>query len=125
MAPVLVMPIILTALRHLRRGNKLYLLTTQDSASFKTQVLEWYTNSYYHVAFFWAAILPGGETDLYSDTLNLIPLAATADVSGNLYVVCKPDTANKPDSLTVNAFKFDPFGRLKEAWGPFGNATGE
>ena len=107
------------------RGNKLYLLTTQDSASFKTQVLEWYTNSYYHVAFFWPAILPGGETDLYSDTLNLVPLAATADVSGNLYVVCKPDTLNRPDALTVSAFKFDPFGRLKEAWGPFGNGIGE
>jgi len=107
------------------RGNTFYLLTTQDSSSFKTQVLEWYTNSYYHVAFFRPAILPGGETDLYSDTLNLMPLAATTDISGNLFVVCKPDTLNKPDSLTVSVFQFDPIGRLKEAWGPFGNATGE
>jgi sugar lactone lactonase YvrE len=107
------------------RNSKLYLLTTQDSSSFKTQVLEWYMNSYYHVAFFQPAILPGGGTDLYSDTLNLVPLAATADVSGNLFVVCKPDTLNKPYNLTISAYKFDPLGRLKEAWGPFGNATGE
>jgi len=40
-------------------------------------------------------------------------------------VICKPDTLNKPDSLAFSAFKFDPIGRLREAWGPFGNSTGE
>ncbi|MCP4581132.1 MAG: hypothetical protein GY839_05905 [candidate division Zixibacteria bacterium] len=99
------------------RSGSLFLLTTQDSSSFKTQLLRWYTNSYYHVQFFQPALLPGGGTDLYSDTLNLIPSAATVDESGNIYVVCKPDTA--ADSLACSVYKFDPIGRLKEAWGPY------
>jgi len=102
------------------RSGSLYLLTTQDSSSFKTQLLHWYTNSYYHVQFFRPALLPGGGTDLYSDTLSLDPLAATVDESGNIYVVCKQDSLSGDESF--GAYKFDPIGRLREAWGPFANA---
>jgi hypothetical protein len=103
------------------RSGGLYLLTTQDSSSFKTQLLQWYRNSYYHVQFFRPALLPGGGTDLYSDTLSLDPLAATVDESGNIYVVCKQDSLSGSESY--GAYKFDPNGRLMEAWGSFIDAV--
>jgi hypothetical protein len=106
------------------RAGRLYLMLTQDSSSFKTQLLEWYTNSYYHVAFFQASILPGAGNDLYSDQyLGIIPNAGTIDSSGNLYVVTSPDTAMGAE--TYSAYKFDPSGQLKERWGLFGSSTGE
>lgn len=93
----------------------LYLLTTQDSSSFKTQLLNWYANSYYHVAYFEAAITPGSGTDLYiEDNLNISPNAATVDLTGNIYIVCFPDTANGDSTC---AYKFGPSGEFLETWG--------
>jgi len=105
------------------RSGGLYLLTTQDSSSFKTQLLNWYTNSYYHVAYFEAAILPGSGVGLYAEEyLGIRPNAATIDSSGNIYMVCSPDSA-VGDS--VCAYKFDSYGEFKEAWGFYGNGTGQ
>ena len=104
------------------RSSGLYLLTTQDSSSFKTQLLSWYTNSYYHVAYFEAALMPG-SAELYAGNYrNIRPNAATIDSSGNIYIVCAPDVAAGDSAC---AYKFDPNGVFKEAWGFYGAGLGE
>jgi sugar lactone lactonase YvrE len=106
------------------RNNNLYLLMTQDSSSFKTQLMSWYVNTYYQVEYFQPAILPGGENDLYADQyLGIRPNAACTDSSGNIYVVVSPDTVS--GDSTFSAYKFGPMGELKERWGLFGANDGE
>ncbi len=103
------------------KSDGLFLLSTQDSSSFKTQLLSWYINSYYHVQYFQAAITPGPEVDLYLDeNLDIRPNAATVDPSGNIYIVCSPDTVSG-DSLC--AYKFGPGGDFLESWGVLGDST--
>lgn len=104
------------------RSDGLYLLTTQDSSSFKTQLLSWYTNSYYHVAYFEADILPGNSPDLYADeNLDIRPNAATIDSSGNIYIVCSPNSATGDSAC---AYKFNIYGELMETWGYLGEGSG-
>jgi len=106
------------------RNNNLYLLMTQDSSTFKTQLLEWYVNDYYQVAYFQAAITPGGDNDIYAEAnLPLLPSSACIDSSGNIYFTVKPDTAAADSAYS--AYKFDNNGRLKEVWGPYGTGSGQ
>jgi hypothetical protein len=106
------------------RGSTLYLLTTQDSSSFKTQMMSYYKNVYYHIEFFQPSIIPGGDNDIYTPSYRwIVPNAATIDSSGNIYVVTSPDTLSSP--AQYSAYKFDPTGHIKEEWGLYGSGVGE
>jgi hypothetical protein len=106
------------------RSSNLYLLTTQDSSSFKTQMMSYYENEYYHIEFFQPSIIPGGDNDIYTTSYRwIVPNAATIDSSGNIYVITSPDTLSNP--AQYSAYKFDPTGHIKEEWGLYGSGVGE
>ncbi len=102
-----------------RRSNVEHLLIVQDSASFKTQLLNWTNNTYYRIGWYAATILPGADNDLYRANIFTAPLAATVDSSGNIYVV------QKSTGAIYCAFKFNSTGQLKEAFAQPGNGAGQ
>jgi sugar lactone lactonase YvrE len=99
-----------------RRNGTDYILVTQDSSSFRTQLLSWTNNTYYKLGWFASALTPGADNDMYSTGYFTDPSCGAVDSAGNMYIVDRSpqaDSAN-PDS---SAFKFDTIGKLKKSFG--------
>ena len=110
-----------TSILAFRRNSRDYLLITQDSSSFRTQLLAWNNNTYYKLGWYATAISPGADNDMYSSNFFSSPACGAIDSSGNMYVV------DKYSGIENGALKFDPTGKLKETWGPpgAGDSTGQ
>jgi hypothetical protein len=101
-----------------RRSGRDYLLITQDSSYFKSQLLAWNNNTYFRLGWYSTGLV-GSDNDLHRNNFFIKPAAATIDSSGNIYIVGQtPQTANL-------AYKFDSSGKLRMSFGAPGSGNGQ
>ncbi|MBD3232696.1 MAG: hypothetical protein GF315_03120 [candidate division Zixibacteria bacterium] len=94
--------------------ESVYLLMTQDSSTFKTQLLtiKKVQGGTYN---FVSALDPTSNPDIYGLNLFGLPEDACADIPGNIYVV------DSSPSADYGAYKFNASGELMESFGPPGS----
>ncbi len=95
-------------------GESVYLLMTQDSSTFKTQLLtvKKVQGGTYN---FVSAFDPSSNPDIYGLNFFSLPEDACADIPGNIYVVDSSPSADH------GAHKFSASGELMESFGPPGS----
>ncbi|MCP4634158.1 MAG: hypothetical protein GY855_14630 [candidate division Zixibacteria bacterium] len=100
------------------RNDSLFLLMTQDSSTFKAQLLT--IRLLYNTTYgFRSAFNPSGNVDMYELDFFIQPEDACVDVGGNIYIV------DAGISAPYGAYKFNSKGELKESFGPPGNDSDE
>ncbi|MBD3170370.1 MAG: hypothetical protein GF307_12875 [candidate division Zixibacteria bacterium] len=99
------------------RNDSIYVLMTQDSSTFKTQLLT-IRNWYYNVYRFVSSFNPTNQPDIYQLDFFDQPEDACADLAGNIYIVDADDDAE------YGAYKFNAKGQLLESFGENGSGPG-